>query len=271
MRASNPTTNYGATANLRVDRFNPVEKSYLRFDVRGITAPVTRATLRVYAASAASAGYEVRSLSGSWTETTVTYNTAVISGTTPVGFSGPVTTNNWTNVNVTSLVQGNGTIEMVMGPLSDTAINFNSREGANPPQLVVEFGGGPTAAGADASAVQLDFATGGAGSIVSVDSTDSDGDGVSDADEVLNGSNPNASDTDGDGLLDLWEIEAGLSPSDATGNNGAQGDPDGDGITNLDEQRSGADPLNGADAPNGVEVPAVGGAVSLYLPVITKQ
>ncbi|MBN2449418.1 MAG: laminin G domain-containing protein [Lentisphaeria bacterium] len=46
-------------------------------------------------------------------------------------------------------------------------------------------------------------------------------------------------DSDGDGLPDAWEIANGLSPNDATGDNGAAGDPDNDGLANLDEYHAG--------------------------------
>ena len=62
---SAPTTNYGSALTLRVDSSAPVQRSYLRFDVQGVTAAVTRATLRVYANSASSAGYAAGSLAGS--------------------------------------------------------------------------------------------------------------------------------------------------------------------------------------------------------------
>ena len=41
---------------------------------------------------------------------------------------------------------------------------------------------------------------------------DSDGDGLSDADEQQNGADINNPDSDGDGLPDLWEVEVGLDP-----------------------------------------------------------
>jgi Bacterial TSP3 repeat len=75
---------------------------------------------------------------------------------------------------------------------------------------------------------------------------DSDGDGLSDAEEIGGNfgvvTNPTLRDTDGDGLLDFWELSNNLNPTDPTGNNGADGDPDNDGASNLVEQANGTDP-----------------------------
>ena len=163
-------------------------------------------------------------------------------------------------MDVTSLVGGNGLVDLAMTPLSDTAINFNSREGANQPELVVTFGGdsqGSGQAAVTAAALAAPFGLPPAG-------LDSDGDGVSDADELLNDSSPYAPDTDGDGLPDLWEIENGLSPADAEDRDGAAGDPDGDGIANIDELRGGTDPLN-RDLLPGANLN------SFFLPLVTNQ
>lgn len=73
--------------------------------------------------------------------------------------------------------------------------------------------------------------------------TDSDGDGIPDAWEVLHGLNPHfndaAADPDSDGLSNYWEYKLGLDPLVAdTGNTGVpdgQKDNDGDGLTNVAE------------------------------------
>ena len=209
------------------------------------------------------AGYEVRTVLGTWTETAVTYNNAPAVGATAAGVSNkPFTTGTWTSVDVTSLVTslagGNGLVDLVMTPLSSTAINFNSRQGANPPQLVVEFGGSALAAAEPVIAAPPVFD-------LPPDSLDTDGDGAPDAVEILSDGSPNVADTDGDGLLDLWEIENGLSPADAEGGDGAEGDPDGDGIANLEEQRRGIDPLNW----DGMRFSP--GPHPLYLPLVSGQ
>ena len=68
---------------------------------------------------------------------------------------------------------------------------------------------------------------------------DSDGDGLSYAQEYLLNTLPADPDTDGDGLPDGWEWKYGLDPLDAStsGDNGATGDPDGDGLINLYEYK----------------------------------
>ena len=71
---------------------------------------------------------------------------------------------------------------------------------------------------------------------------DTDGDGLKDGEEVGRDTNPLATDSDGDGLLDGWEVAQGLDPVDASGENGASGDMDGDGLCNSDEQSLGTDP-----------------------------
>lgn len=80
--------------------------------------------------------------------------------------------------------------------------------------------------------------------------TDTDGDGLSDADEVQAGTDPLNADTDGDGLSDGDEVQAGTDPLDA--------DSDGDGLTDGDEVQAGTDPLNadsdGDDLSDGDEL-----------------
>ncbi len=75
---------------------------------------------------------------------------------------------------------------------------------------------------------------------------DSDGDGLSDAQERTLGTNPTNVDTDGDGLSDGWEKSHNLDPRSA---GDATLDTDGDGLSNLAEYQAGTDP---ADYYNGV-------------------
>lgn len=76
--------------------------------------------------------------------------------------------------------------------------------------------------------------------------TDTDQDNITDAYEILIGTDPNKSDTDEDGLSDELEILIGTDPTLAdTDDNGIMDgdeDTDGDGITNFEELDLGTDP-----------------------------
>ena len=81
---------------------------------------------------------------------------------------------------------------------------------------------------------------------------DSDGDDINDADEVVNGTNPNNADSDGDGVLDGDDV----APNDANS------DSDGDGLSDSDELAIGTNPLNsdsdGDGQSDGAEVNTYG-------------
>jgi uncharacterized repeat protein (TIGR02543 family) len=91
---------------------------------------------------------------------------------------------------------------------------------------------------------------------------DSDGDGLTNADEVTRGTNPGAVDTDGDSLSDSVEVLKTLTDpldpdSDDDGFSDFDSDPDGDGLSHGEEIARGTDP-NQADTdsdglPDGVE------------------
>ena len=126
---------------MRVDG-SPVVRSFLRFNVTGASGTVTAATLRVWANSAQSTGYDAYSVANNtWGETTITDANAPPFGA-KLGSSGKVATGTWTSVNVTSAVTGNGTYSFGLSTTNSTALSLSSREGANPPQLVVAYSGG---------------------------------------------------------------------------------------------------------------------------------
>jgi len=139
--ASNPTNNYGTSTQIRVDG-SPVVRSFLRFNVTGVSGTVTSATLRIYANSAQSTGYDTYAVAdNSWGEKTITDANAPAFGS-KLGSSGKVTAGSWTSVNVTGYVSGNGSFNFGLSTTNSTALALSSREGANPPQLILTVAGG---------------------------------------------------------------------------------------------------------------------------------
>ncbi len=133
-----PGINYAANAALRTDS-SPLMRSFLRFDVAGRSG-APQVVLRVYAETANALGLDLRAVADtSWTETGLTYNNQPAVG--PVlASSGPIAAGTWLTFDVTAAVTGDGPVSFALTSESPTAIRLSSREGANPPQLVLSSG-----------------------------------------------------------------------------------------------------------------------------------
>jgi parallel beta-helix repeat protein len=139
VQEASPTTNYGTQTQVRIDG-SPVVRTYLRFTVQGVVGTVTSAKLRIYANSASSTGHEVRGVAdNTWGETTITFADAPAFGAS-VGGSGAFSAGGYVEVDITSLISGNGTYSVALTGPGSTAVSYASRESANPPQLVVSVG-----------------------------------------------------------------------------------------------------------------------------------
>jgi hypothetical protein len=135
---ASPGTNYGSATALRHDA-SPVVRSYLRFNVQGLSGTVTRVTLRIFTSNSSSSGYQVRSMTDtSWSEFAVNYtNSPAVNNV--IGSSGAFGTGVWTTVDITPLISSNGLVSIALTTTNNTAFNLASREtGATAPQLVIE-------------------------------------------------------------------------------------------------------------------------------------
>lgn len=152
--AAAPATNFGSIARLRVDAAPP-KSSYLRFNVRGVSGRVTRATLTLVPASDLRSGFRVRSLADvSWRERSLTYRSAPRPGRL-LGSTGAVRSRVPVSIDVTKAVRGSGSVGFVLVSRSSKALAFFSREpadkadrrahrlGPHPPTLTVVSSGAP--------------------------------------------------------------------------------------------------------------------------------
>ncbi len=137
------TTNYGTYTYLKADA-SPDTQSFLRFNLQGLAgSTISSAALRMYANNASNIGYQVFGpTSSSWTEAGTTYNDRPPTGSL-AGSSGGYAIGSWAQANLPSLVTGDGQLDMAVKTTSNTSLSYSSREGANPPQLVVNIAAGP--------------------------------------------------------------------------------------------------------------------------------
>jgi hypothetical protein len=135
-----PTKNYGTGTVLSVDA-SPVDQSYLKFQLAGITGhTVLSAKLRIYCSDNGSVngGSVAQTSNSSWGETTVTYNNRPAIDGPVLGKLGAVTAGTWYSVDVTPAVTGDGTISFGLQTSSSDGAHYSSREdAAHAPQLVV--------------------------------------------------------------------------------------------------------------------------------------
>jgi hypothetical protein len=134
-----PNSNFGASNMLRLYG-GPLGASFLRFDVRDLPATVVRVTLRLYAYNPSISGYQVRAVTNNaWSESTLTYENAPPIGELIIS-SEPFEAKHWTNVDLTSLVRGDGMYSIVLITFNRAPFSLASRDAIPPyrPQLVVD-------------------------------------------------------------------------------------------------------------------------------------
>ena len=146
VKQSSPSTNYGNATTLQVDdASDPDLESFVRFTVTGVSSPIQSARVRLYATdNGTKNGPAIYSSDPSWNEKDITWNKRPARTSAAIDNKGVINTNSWVEYDVTSLVTGNGTFSFVLAGDSNDAVAFSSRQGSQPPQLVVTFSGDVT-------------------------------------------------------------------------------------------------------------------------------
>ena len=137
IKPGSPTTNFGSS-KLEVDN-TPVEHFLLKFTVSGIGAPIVSAKLRLYNINDSNKGGDFyRVANNAWSESSVTWNTAPAADATIIASLGAVAVNTWYEVDVTSLIPGNGTYSLRVTSTSADGADYNPKEAAGfAPRLAV--------------------------------------------------------------------------------------------------------------------------------------
>lgn len=141
---SAPSANYGTADDLPSDGDpDAAQISYIRFSVNGIDEPVQNVKLRVFATNGSHDGPAVHFADSNWKEAGVdgiTWNLqpTLLSG--PMENKEAVEENSWLEYDVTAAVTGDGMYSFALVADSEQEVTFSSREGTEPPQLIVTTG-----------------------------------------------------------------------------------------------------------------------------------
>ncbi len=141
VKSTSATKNYGTDTYLRTRYDAPGStsyRSYLRFDVGQLAGPVVSARLRLYVDDDSNDGGSVYPVDWTGAETAINWNNAPALAEPSIADFGAVNASGWAEVDVTSAVAEGGVISFGLESRSTNSAFYSSREGANPPELVVE-------------------------------------------------------------------------------------------------------------------------------------
>jgi hypothetical protein len=136
-----PGENNGNSEILRTDGENENQyESFVRFTVTGISGSVQSARLRVYVTAGSGDGPAVYPVESTWEESGITWETRPVFQGSVLDDKDRLTGDTWVEYNVTPQVTQNGTFSFVFMADSGDGVEFSSREGNHPPELVVTTG-----------------------------------------------------------------------------------------------------------------------------------
>ncbi len=138
---ASPSSNAGADPVLRVRQASGGSyHTYLRFDLSALSGSVVSARLRLFSSDGSDVAGRVFPTSGAWAESTLTWANKPATSGALITSLGTVATDSWAEFDVTAAVSGPGLLNLVLQSSSTNSCYYSSREGLNPPQLIVTTG-----------------------------------------------------------------------------------------------------------------------------------
>jgi len=137
--SKSPKKNYGTNGSLYAQG-TPIRRSYLRFNVTGISTQVQSAIVRVAASVTGPSGGAIHKISNnSWTEAGLTYNNAPPVDGPELSRVGSIVKKQFYEFNVTSAITGPGTYNFALVSNNASETKHTSRESGTPPQLIIKY------------------------------------------------------------------------------------------------------------------------------------
>jgi len=131
VRSDNPTAHPGTKVSFSVDN-SPIKHGLLKFTVSGVgSGTIQSVTLRLFCLDASDKGGDFYWVpENSWQENTVNWNSAPAADPTLRASLGAVSVNTWYEVDLSSLVTGDGTYSIRIASTSSNGADYSTKEGA---------------------------------------------------------------------------------------------------------------------------------------------
>jgi PKD repeat protein len=134
-----PGNNYGLDELLRMKtQAGSSYRSYLQFDLAGLSGTPTSARLRFFVTDQSNSGGSIYLAPNSWSETTINWTNKPVLPATPIATAGAAPLGTWVEFDVSSAILGPGTVSFGHAGGTTNSIYYWSREGTTPPELVVQ-------------------------------------------------------------------------------------------------------------------------------------
>ena len=159
--SASPKKVFGASKRVWTNGEIPVDQTFVRFKVTGLTGTVTKAVLRLYVTDGTSNGPAVFETTDGWSEKRTNWNNRPSRTSVPRDDKDALSAQRWVKWDVTPWVGDDGTVNFVLRGGGGNPFGLGSRESLRDPELVVTTTSDPPPAAC-------------------ADSADNDGDGLTD-------------------------------------------------------------------------------------------
>lgn len=139
VRSDQVTSNFGTQTTLQ-GRLNTVSyQPLLRFTVPALPTQPTSAKLRLFVTDSGTTTGILHQTTATWGETALNWNNKPATNGPQIGTAAVPTAESWVELDVSSVVNAAGAYGFALTNNISDPVAYSSREGANPPQLVLTF------------------------------------------------------------------------------------------------------------------------------------
>ena len=135
--SASPKTVFGTSKRLRTNGDIPLNQTFVRFKVTGLTGTVTDAALRLYVTDGTKNGPAVFEITDSWSERTTNWKNRPSRTSTPRDDKGALSAGRWVEWDVTPWISADGTVNLSLRGGEGSRVGLDARESTRDPQLVV--------------------------------------------------------------------------------------------------------------------------------------